>query len=194
VLPVVSGGTGVTTSTGTGSTVLSDAPTLTGNVNLSTGNLVIGTSGKGIDFSATAGTGTSELLADYEEGTFTPTLLIGGSSVGITYDATNSGSYTKVGRMVTINGLLVITNKGGLTGSVVMNGFPFTSSSTVGNTALSIGGFSNISYTGQLGASIGNSITQTVLWKTTEAGVRSNLQGADLTNTSFFFFHASYFV
>ena len=29
-------------------------------------NLVIGTSGKGIDFSATAGTGTSELLADYE--------------------------------------------------------------------------------------------------------------------------------
>jgi len=36
-----------------------------GDVTLSTGNLVIGTSGKGIDFSATASTGTSELLADY---------------------------------------------------------------------------------------------------------------------------------
>ena len=32
------------------------------------GNLVIATSGKGIDFSATAGTGTSELFDDYEEG------------------------------------------------------------------------------------------------------------------------------
>jgi aspartate 1-decarboxylase len=33
----------------------------TGNVTVSTGNLVIGTSGKGIDFSATSGTGTSEV-------------------------------------------------------------------------------------------------------------------------------------
>jgi hypothetical protein len=40
-----------------------------GNVNVVTGNVVIATSGKGIDFSATPGTGTSELLADYEEGT-----------------------------------------------------------------------------------------------------------------------------
>ena len=39
-----------------------------------TGNLIIGTSGNGIDFSATPGTGTSELLDDYEEGTWTPTL------------------------------------------------------------------------------------------------------------------------
>jgi len=56
-------------------------------------NLVIGTSGKGIDFSATSGTGTSELLADYEEGTWTPTHPNMGT---ITY-----ASYTKVGRQVT---------------------------------------------------------------------------------------------
>lgn len=31
------------------------------------GNLIIGTSGKGIDFSATPGTGTSELFDDYED-------------------------------------------------------------------------------------------------------------------------------
>ena len=75
VLPVVNGGTGVTTSTGTGNTVLSASPTLSGDVNLSTGNLVIGTAGKGIDFSITSsgsGTMTSELLADYEEGTWEP--------------------------------------------------------------------------------------------------------------------------
>jgi hypothetical protein len=42
------------------------AQSFTGDQTLSTGNLVIGTSGKGIDFSATPGTGTSELLDDYE--------------------------------------------------------------------------------------------------------------------------------
>ena len=44
-----------------------------GDVEIKDGNLVIGTSGKGIDFSATSSTGTSELLNDYEEGTFTAT-------------------------------------------------------------------------------------------------------------------------
>jgi hypothetical protein len=41
-----------------------------GNIKL-TGNVVVA-SGQGIDFSATAGTGTSEVLADYEIGTWTP--------------------------------------------------------------------------------------------------------------------------
>jgi len=48
VLPVVNGGTGVTTSTGTGNTVLSASPTLSGDVTLSTGNLVVATTGKGV--------------------------------------------------------------------------------------------------------------------------------------------------
>jgi len=48
VLPVANGGTGVTTSTGTGNTVLSASPTLSGDVTLSTGNLVQGITAKGI--------------------------------------------------------------------------------------------------------------------------------------------------
>lgn len=63
------------------------------------GNLIIGTSGKGIDFSATPGTGTSELLADYEEGTWTPT---DASGAGLTFTLEYS-SYTKIGRLVTLN-------------------------------------------------------------------------------------------
>lgn len=69
------------------------AQSFTGDQTLSTGNLVV-SSGKGIDFSATPGTGTSELLADYEEGTFTPTW--NGGTVTV-----NSSNYTKVGRQVT---------------------------------------------------------------------------------------------
>ena len=63
------------------------------------GNLVIGTAGKGIDFSVTgdgAGTDTSELLDDYEEGTFTPAFI---AITNPTY-AVQLGYYTKVGRKV----------------------------------------------------------------------------------------------
>ena len=52
VLPVVNGGTGVTTKTGTGNVVLSAAPTLSGDVSLSTGNIVPATAAKGINFTA----------------------------------------------------------------------------------------------------------------------------------------------
>jgi hypothetical protein len=45
VLPVVNGGTGVTTSTGTGSVVLSDSPTLTGT--LATSAVFVGVGGTG---------------------------------------------------------------------------------------------------------------------------------------------------
>ena len=88
---------------------------------LSTGNLIIGTSGKGIDFSATPGTGTSELLSDYEEGTWTPS--VGGTA---TY-TTQSGKYIRVGNAVSFNGRLKINSLG--TGSAfLITGLPFTSS------------------------------------------------------------------
>jgi len=66
----------------------------------SAGNLVAASSGLGIDFSATGdgnGTDTSELLDDYEEGTWTPTLPSGG-----TIGSINNATYTKVGRLVTL--------------------------------------------------------------------------------------------
>ena len=52
VLPVVNGGTGVTTSTGTGNTVLSVSPTFTGTAVF--GTLSGGTSGTGYSFSGSA--------------------------------------------------------------------------------------------------------------------------------------------
>jgi|TARA_R110000868_G_scaffold197060_2_gene443230 hypothetical protein len=121
VLPVVNGGTGVTTSTGTGNVVLSAAPTLSGNVNLSTGNLVMGTDGKGIDFSATAGTGTSELLNDYEEGAWTP---VDSSGAGLVF-LNQSGKYTKIGRQVTANGQLAFPATISAA-DIVIGGLPFT--------------------------------------------------------------------
>jgi hypothetical protein len=84
---------------------------------LTTGNLIVA-SGQGIDFSATPGTGTSELLADYEEGTWTPS--IGGTA---TYTL-QSGIYTKVGRLVSVSAVLQINVIG--TGNVnTISGLPF---------------------------------------------------------------------
>ena len=63
------------------------------------GNLVFASSGQGIDFSATSDAGgmTSELLDDYEEGTFTPTLS-GFTNAGIFQTA----QYIKIGRLVNV--------------------------------------------------------------------------------------------
>jgi len=72
--------------------------TLADDLTLSTGNLVIGTSGKGIDFSATPGTGTSELLDDYEEGTWTPEISAF-TNPTLTYTS-QIGQYTKIGDVV----------------------------------------------------------------------------------------------
>jgi hypothetical protein len=124
------------TNTGTGNNVLDTSPsiatpTLTGDVQMSTGNLVIGTSGKGIDFSATPGTGTSELLSDYEEGTWTPVLSTSTPpTTPFTMDVTNA-TYTKVGRMVNVRAVLRTdsVNTAGCAGVLVLQGLPFASAS-----------------------------------------------------------------
>jgi hypothetical protein len=103
------------------------------NVTVTAGNLVIGTSGKGIDFSATPGTGTSELLNDYEEGTWTPD-VIGNTTAGTTTYVTRSGWYTKVGRQVTAVAVLDITNMTG-TGLIKIEGLPYTISALSGFSA-----------------------------------------------------------
>jgi hypothetical protein len=119
------------TNTGTGNNVLATAPTLVGNVSLSTGNLVMGTSGKGIDFSATSGTGTSELLNDYEEGTFTPTLVGTTTDPTVTYGL-QRGTYTKVGRMVSVTVFMSWSAFSGGSGNVAFGNLPFTVESSVG--------------------------------------------------------------
>lgn len=101
-------------------------------VTATTGNFVVGTSGQGVDFSATPGTGTSELLNDYEQGTWTPT-DDSGASLSLTV---NNANYTKVGRLVTVSAQLSYpANASGLDAKI--GGLPFTSAaSTVATTQL----------------------------------------------------------
>ena len=75
----------------------------TANVIVKTGNLVIGTAAKGIDFSANTGAAgmTSELLDWYEEGTWTPNQGGGLTVVGA---FSSSGKYTRIGQQITVTG------------------------------------------------------------------------------------------
>ena len=89
--------------------------------------------GKGIDFSATSQPAgmTSELLNDYEEGTWTPGIT--SSSGTITTVGAVSGYYTKVGRKVTVWASVAITNNGTGAGSILFSGLPFASQNTIRN-------------------------------------------------------------
>lgn len=97
------------------------------NITVNSGNLIIGTSGKGIDFSANANPAgmTSELLNDYEEGTFTPT-IIGTTTAGTATYSVQTGRYTKVGRLVYFTMQTAYTGHTG-TGNMQVSGLPFTS-------------------------------------------------------------------
>jgi hypothetical protein len=114
------------------------------NVTLATGNLVIGTSGKGIDFSATSGTGTSELLNDYEEGTFTPGLDANGGAATL---STAVGRYTKIGRMVFVQ-IRVTCSAAPSGANVVLRDLPFASSSAANNFNVSAVFYGSVTYLG----------------------------------------------
>ncbi len=156
------------------------------------GNVIIGTSGKGIDFSATAGPSTNELLDDYEQGNWTPTLTMatGGPATGYF-----TGKYTKVGRMVYCHGQFALSSLGGGSGLLTLGGLPFTAvSSGVGD----CGGGVSI-YGAGLSLANASPITFTVGSNSTSAGLKtwsaagtSNVQASEFSATAIFYFAITY--
>jgi hypothetical protein len=97
----------------------------------SSGNLAFANT-KGIDFSATAnssGTMTSELLNDYEEGTWTPVVADATTGGNVGTATINSATYTKIGRQVSIQCDLRSITTTGMTGgnNLFIRGLPFAS-------------------------------------------------------------------
>ena len=79
----------------------------------------------GIAFPATAvAVADVNTLDDYEEGMWTPGPTFGGNSTGMT--GTFAGTYTKIGRQVTLFYGLTFTAKGSSTGNLLISGLPFT--------------------------------------------------------------------
>ena len=165
----------------TGSADLRMSLAAAGDLSITSGNVVMGTSGKGIDFSATAsgsGTMTSELLNDYEEGTFTPT-IVGTSTAGTGTYTQQIGRYTKVGRLVTVDVYVAWYAHTG-TGNMQIAGLPFTTSSSP-YSSVSFGYLSGIALTA------GNTMigftqlsdTKIELWQTPTGGGTSTVVPVD---------------
>ena len=99
-----------------------------GNLELEDGNLKINTAGHGIDFSASGAASdsasqTTELLSDYEEGTFNIIINTHQGTPDVTY-TTQVGKYCKVGRNVTVHGSVAWNDIDGEGGYPRIEGLP----------------------------------------------------------------------
>jgi hypothetical protein len=160
-----------------------NAPTFAGLT--STQNIVM-SDGKGIDYSAytdgsVAGTTNSQVLDDYEEGTWTPVIT---GSTGGTGTQSGSGAYTKIGNVVYFRGSAVLSSKTGITGSMNIAGLPFT----VGQTgAATIGTLDSIALPSscvQFGLMINNATTTLTLRASKNNAVSASVTATEMSNTS----------
>jgi hypothetical protein len=174
-------GTGYGITFSTNATISSSAPTE---------RLRILSSG-GITFNGD--TAAANALDDYEEGTWTMGIQFGGASVGVT-TSENTGTYTKIGRQVTVNGYLVLTSKGSSTGDARITGLPFTIANTNGNFSAPSFWLATVQFTNQFQGYATPNTTRIELWETTILGVSTTLTNADFANTSEIMVSLTYFV
>jgi hypothetical protein len=148
----------------------------------------------GIEFPATqVASASANNLDDYEEGTWTMGISFGGASVGVIY-SNNTGSYTKIGKQVTITGYVSMTNKGSSTGIAKITGLPFTIGSSTSNYSSVSLRLDNITFAGQFqgyGAVNTNNIN---LENISILGAISAISDANFANNSEVLMSLTYFV
>jgi len=128
--PAVSGSSVLTLPATTATLATLTTPSFASTIGV--GAATASASGAGITFPATqSASSNANTLDDYEEGTWTPS--VGGTA---TYNAGNSGTYTKVGRIVTCNFDITINTIGTGSTSYIVN-FPFTNSSMIATGSVS---------------------------------------------------------
>lgn len=172
-------GTDTTEATSTTAAALKTAGGLAVAKKIYAGDNIVVVSGKGIDFSATAGTGTSELFNDYEEGTFTPvvTFLTPGD-LSVVYSI-QEGRYVKIGKRVFVDIRLATTTFTWTTASsaILITGLPFTSVNSTNYRAT--GSF----FAGGITSVAGSAVTDFVLLVSSNA-TQAAIQGTGTSGTA----------
>jgi hypothetical protein len=104
-------------------------------------------SGTGITFPATqSASSNANTLVDYEEGTWTPT-VVGETTAGTGTYTHQNGNYVKVGQMVCVSALITLTNHTG-TGNILFGGLPFTTfTNAIHRFGATVGGLNNLALT-----------------------------------------------
>jgi hypothetical protein len=154
--PAVSGTTTLTLPTTTGTFALTAAPTFTGQATIPTINLT----GGQITFPATqSASADANTLDDYEEGTWTPTVVTN-SGTATTYSDL-VGNYTKIGNLVYVRGSVRPSNGTfGAGSSCKIGGLPFsgTTSAPRGGTISGVNSSNYITNQTAIGAIEGTEI------------------------------------
>jgi hypothetical protein len=147
--------------------------------------------GGGVTFNGD--TAAANALDDYEEGTWTMGVSFDGASVGVT-TSVNSGTYTKIGRQVTVNGYLILTSKGSSVGNAQITGLPFTIGTSDGNYGAASLRLLDISFANQFQGIGLTGSTSVALQEITEAGVGTSITDSDFQNDSRVIISLTYFV
>jgi len=155
-------------------------------------------SGKGISFAATGDASgmTSELLDDYEEGSWTPYLTFSGTNNDATMDI-QQGMYRKIGTMVFVSYSLRSTNFNGSSGAVRIGGLPYTSTNTPLANISTAGVFpiKGVSFTGEF---ISQQLSSTIIElygvsKSTSSNVYTSIGVSEMNQTGEMFIKGSIF-
>ena len=145
------------------------------------GNLLPSNSSYGVYLGVNSAT-ASNLLDDYEEGNFTPT--IGSLSL-----AAATGKYTKIGRAVSVQGYVSMGSQSGGTTTIV-GGFPFQPAS---NSYLDVTG----NYSNQNSQALrmqGGTSNASLVSKTIHSDNNNSDYNYNDMNGKYFYFHGVYFV
>lgn len=146
----------------------------------------------GIQFPATqVPSADANTLDDYEEGTWTPLLSFGGGSTGLTY-TTQAGTYTKIGRLVSIGARIVLSAKGSSTGAAQVAGLPFSAGSVGHLHPVTIGSYAAMS--GLTGAPMGRIFLGNIVMGQSGAAASADLTDTSFTNTTTIDFSSVYLV
>ena len=169
-----------------GITLATSAPTftVTNSMTLTDGDIAFA-SGHGLNFGSTsdASSMTSELLDDYEEGDWVPSVIGDGGNSGQGY-ASQQGTYTRIGRQVNCRFYLNFSNEGSFSGSYLrLSGFPYTISTAVQTVHLNDMYFVNLGTSSYISLSLQayENTTSAYIWaKTSASNSREYLGTNDL--------------
>ena len=121
------------------------------------------------------GTGAADKLDDYEEGTFTPTVVTGTVT-------SSTANYTKIGQLVIVRGLLHVFSDRTSTNAVEISNLPFTTkSNNQGASGAVFGRYCGISITSTF---VIPSTTRCQFYSTNPTGNYAELKHSDLNNSS----------
>jgi hypothetical protein len=149
--------------------------------------------GTGISFPATqSASSNANTLDDYEEGTWTPTLTFSGGAGSLTYSIQN-GNYVKVGSLVNVQAIIVVSNKGSASGDMGIV-LPFTARSGTyyGATALT---WNFITYSANsyiISAQVGNGSANMFFYNEPSGATKTSLAASQCGSNFEIIFTTSY--